>query len=217
MPNIKEMKNELVNMSLKLYNEKLIVGTWGNLSARINYKNKNAFLVTPSGMNYEKTKPEDIVLVDEVGNILDGIRKPTSELKVHLAIYKNRKDVNAVFHTHSTFATACAVSGLSIPMMVEDMVMHIGGEIKVAEYAMTGTEELAQNAVKALQDRNGILLKNHGAIGAGKNMEEAFKSCVLIEKSAQIFIYSKMLGNLDLLNLEDANIMIDKYRNSYGQ
>ena len=210
-------KEELVEYSLKLFKDKLIVGTWGNLSMRVRDGERDLFLVTPSGMDYEKTHIEDIVVVDEKGNIIEGKRKPTSELKMHLDIYDSRKDVNAVFHTHSTCATACAVAGAEIPMIVEDMVQQIGGEVRVARYALPGTDELAKNVVDSLKNRNGVLLKNHGAVGIGKSGTDAYKACVLIEKSAQILIYAKILGNVDLVDREDAEKMVDYYNNQYGQ
>ena len=210
-------KKELVEFSLKLFKEKLIVGTWGNLSLRVRDGERDLFLVTPSGMDYEKTQVEDIVVVDEAGSIIEGNRKPTSELQMHLDVYNNRKDINAVFHTHSTCATACAVAGVEIPMIVEDMVQQIGGDVRVARYALPGTDELAKNVVDALQSRNGVLLKNHGAVGIGKSGVDAYKACVLIEKSAQIFIYARILGNVDLVDREDAEKMVDYYNNQYGQ
>jgi len=210
-------KEALVEYSLKLFRDKLIIGTWGNLSLRVNDGNRDLFLVTPSGMDYEKTQLEDIVVVDEAGNVVEGNRKPTSELQMHLEIYNSRKEINAVFHTHSTCATACAVAGVEIPMVVEDMVQQIGGEVRLAKYALPGTEELAENVKEALKGRHGVLLKNHGAVGIGKNAAEAYKSCALIEKSAQIFIYAKILGNVDLVDKEDAEKMVHYYNNSYGQ
>lgn len=213
---IKE-KEELVQFSLKLFNEKLIVGTWGNLSLRVNDGERDLFLVTPSGMDYEKTHIEDIVVVDEVGNIVEGGRKPSSELQMHLNIYNSRKEIKAVFHTHSTCATACAVAGVEIPMVVEDMVQQLGGEVRLAKYALPGTEELAKNVAEALSYRNGALLKNHGAVGVGKSAVDAYKACVLIEKSAQILIYAKILGNVNLVDREDAKKMVDYYNNQYGQ
>lgn len=210
-------KKQIVDMSLKLLKDKLIVGTWGNLSIRVKEGDRDLIIITPTGMEYESISIEDLIIVDIDGNVVEGDRKPSSEIKMHLAVYREREDINAVIHTHSTCASACAVCGAGIPMIIEDMVQHIGGNIRAAKYAMPGTEELAKNAVEALKDRKGALLKNHGAIGIGRDMLFAYKSCVLIEKSAQILIYSKMLGHVNLLSTEDADEMIEFYDNSYGQ
>lgn len=210
-------KKQIVDMSLRLYNEQLIIGTWGNLSVRVNYQGKDYYIVTPSGMEYETTTIDDILVVDSEGKIVEGNRRPTSELKMHIKIYESRKEINAIIHTHSTCATACAVVGTGIPMIVEDMIQHIGGNIKIAKYALPGTDELATNVTDAIEDRKAVLLKNHGALGIGENLLAAYKSCVLMEKSAQIFIYAKHLGHINLISTEDASFMMDYYKNQYGQ
>jgi len=212
-----EERQQLVDMSLRLYNEHLIVGTWGNLSMRVKRNGEEFYIVTPSGMEYETTKMDDIIVVDKEGKILSGHRTPTSELKMHLKIYEGREDINAIIHTHSTFATACAVVGMGIPMMVEDMIQHIGGNIRIAKYALPGTDELAANVCQAIEDRKAALLKNHGAIGIGETLKDAYKSCVLTEKSAQILTYAKNLGHIHLISTEDAAIMVDYYNNQHGQ
>jgi len=212
-----EERQQLVDMSLRLYNEHLIVGTWGNLSMRVKRNGEEFYIVTPSGMEYETTKMDDIIVVDKEGKILSGHRTPTSELKMHLKIYEGREDINAIIHTHSTFATACAVVGMGIPMMVEDMIQHIGGNIRIAKYALPGTDELAVNVCQAIEDRKAALLKNHGAIGIGETLKDAYKSCMLTEKSAQILTYAKNLGHIHLISTEDAAIMVDYYNNQHGQ
>lgn len=210
-------KRQIVDMSLRLYNEHLIVGTWGNLSMKTVYEGKEYYVVTPSGMEYETTTIDDILVVDTEGKIVSGKRKPTSELKMHIKIYESRNEINAIIHTHSTCATACAVVGIGIPMMVEDMIQHIGGNIKIAKYALPGTDELAANVCESIEDRKAVLLKNHGALGIGENLMAAYKSCVLTEKSAQILIYAKNLGHINLISTEDAKLMMDYYKNQYGQ
>ncbi|HEY5575815.1 MAG TPA: class II aldolase/adducin family protein [Clostridiaceae bacterium] len=212
-----EEKQQIVDMSLKLYRENLIVGTWGNLSMRVNHNDNEYYLVTPSGMEYEDTIIEDILVLDKDGKILSGKRRPTSELRMHMKLYEERSEINAIIHTHSTFATACAVVGIGIPMMVEDMIQHIGGNVRIAKYALPGTEELAENVCHAIEDRKAVLLKNHGALGMGVNLKDAYKSCVLIEKSAQILVYAKNLGHINLISTEDAELMVEYYNNQYGQ
>lgn len=212
-----EERQQIVDMSLKLYREHLIVGTWGNLSMRVSHNGKEYFVVTPSGMEYEDTTIEDVLVMDKEGNIVLGRRVPTSELRMHMKLYEERSDINAIIHTHSTFATACAVVGIGIPMMVEDMIQHIGGNVRIAKYALPGTEELAENVCHAIEDRKAVLLKNHGALGVGENLKAAYKSCMLTEKSAQILTYAKNLGHINLISTEDAELMVEYYKNQYGQ
>jgi L-ribulose-5-phosphate 4-epimerase len=212
-----EERQQIVEMSLKLYRENLIVGTWGNLSMRVSHNGNEYYIVTPSGMEYEDTTLEDVLVLDKDGEILLGERRPTSELRMHMRLYEERSEINAIIHTHSTFATACAVVGIGIPMMVEDMIQHIGGNVRIAKYALPGTEELAENVCHAIEDRKAVLLKNHGALGMGENLKAAYKSCVLTEKSAQILAYAKNLGHINLISTEDAERMVDYYNNQYGQ
>ncbi|MHC1720282.1 MAG: class II aldolase/adducin family protein [Clostridiaceae bacterium] len=212
-----EERQQLVDMSMRLYNEHLIVGTWGNISIRVKRNGEEFYIVTPSGMEYETTRMEDIVVADKEGRTISGHRKPTSELKMHIKIYEDREEINAIIHTHSTYATACAVVGMGIPMMVEDMIQHIGGNIRIAKYALPGTDELAVNVCHAIEDRKAAILKNHGAIGIGATLKDAYKSCVLTEKSAKILNYAKNLGHLHLISTEDAAIMVDYYNEQYGQ
>ncbi len=206
-------KKQLIEYGLKMKNDCLVKANWGNLSIRV----PRGFIITPSGMNYEDITAEDIVTIGLEGEILEGSRKPSSEYLLHLEIYKNFKNINAVMHTHSTYASAFAVCREDIPPIIEDMVQIAGGSIRVAEYALPGTVELAQKVVKAMGDRNACLLANHGLTGMGRNIEEAYKVCLIVEKSAQIAYLSKTMGNPFILDDFDIGVMREYYLNSYGQ
>lgn len=203
----------VVATSKKMVDSGFVVGTWGNVSTRIAEK----FVITPSGMKYDKLSPEDMVIVDMNGNVVEGKWNPSIETPLHAAIYKARKDVNGIVHTHSIFASAVAVARCKIPPIIEDLVQIVGGEVNVATYALPGTKELAENAVKVLSDKKAVLLANHGVVGVGRDLEEAFMVCEIVEKSAQIFIYSKMLGNPVILNVEDIKHLRKSFLTKYGQ
>jgi L-fuculose-phosphate aldolase len=121
---------------------------------------------------------------------------------LHIGIYKARQNINAVLHTHSVYASAIAVAGLDIPPIVEDQVNFIGGEIRLAKYAMSGSDELAENVVAALGERNAALLPNHGAVGIGRTMREALTVCQLLEKTAQIYCLVLAAGKVNVLPAE---------------
>ncbi|MBE0520605.1 class II aldolase/adducin family protein [Candidatus Bathyarchaeota archaeon] len=203
----------VVATSKKMVDRGFVVGTWGNVSTRIEEK----FVITPSRMSYDKLSPEDMVIVDMYGNVIKGKWKPSIETPLHVAIYKARKDVNAIVHTHSIFASAVAVTRCGIPPIIEDLVQIVGGEVNIATYALPGTEELAGNAVKALSDKNAVLLANHGLIGVGRDLEEAFMICEIVEKSARIFIHSKVLGNPVILDREDIKYLRNFFLTKYEQ
>lgn len=192
----------------------LVVGTWGNISKRVD---ENLMAITPSGMDYDILEPKDIVILNLKGEIIDGDRKPSIEYSLHGEVYKNRKDINAVVHTHSTFCTAFAIARKKIPAVVEDLVQIVGGDVKVGEYALPGSQELAHKVVKALEGRNAAILANHGALTAGRDLKEALKIALILEKSAEATIYAKILGEPVELSQDDVDFMRDFYLNKYGQ
>lgn len=193
----------------------LTVGTWGNISCRI--PGENNIAITPSGMSYDVLVPEDVVVLDLEGNIINGIRKPSIEVPLHLSIYKARKDVKAIVHTHSAYATAMAVARKEIPGAIEDLVQIVGGNVRVNEYALPGTEQLGINTIKALEGRNAVLLANHGVVGVGRDLDEALKVCQVVEKSAQIILFAQLMGGAVELSEGDINEMRNFYLEVYGQ
>jgi len=207
------IRSEIIRYGCDLLDHGLIVGTWGNLSARI--PNTCWIAITPSGRNYRTLSPEDVVIVDMDGKLVEGNLKPSSELALHLAIYRARADISAVIHTHSIFASACAVARQAIPAIVEDLVQVVGGSVDVAEYALMGTGELAENTVRALGKKNAVLLANHGVVGCGSNLNEAMTACQLVEKTAQIYIYANQIGGAKVLSDKDVTIMHKGYMEHY--
>jgi L-ribulose-5-phosphate 4-epimerase len=213
LDNEMQIKSKIISSGCELLDSGLVVGTWGNLSARI--PDTPFIAVTPSGRNYRTLTIDDIVLVDIDANVINGVLKPTSELALHLAIYRKRQDVKAIIHTHSVFASACAVARHPIPPIVEDVVQLVGGSVDVAEYALNGSAELAENAVQALGLKNAVLLANHGLVCCGCNIEEALLSCELVEKAAQIFIYANQISGAKALSKDDVAVMHEFYLKDY--
>lgn len=215
MDKLLETRKIVVEKGIQLLSTNLTVGTWGNISCRV--PGQDYFAITPTGMSYDMLAPEDIVILDLRGNIISGARKPSIELPLHLAIYDSRKDIKAIVHTHSVYATAMAVARREIPGAVEDLVQIVGGSVRVNEYALPGTEQLGINTVKAMKGRNAVLLANHGMLGAGRDLEEAFKVCQVVEKSAQIIILAQLMGGVVELTQGDIEGMRNFYLNAYGQ
>lgn len=209
------LRKKILEVGLKLAQSGMVAGTWGNISAWDS--SRSGYWITPSGMDYYTLQEEDLVLLSLNNAVLEGKRKPSSELLLHTEIYKQRPDVKGIVHTHSTFATAHAVAQVPLPGMVEDLVMIVGGQVEVAEYCLPGTLELAISAVNALQDKSAVLLANHGLVGVGNALEEAFKVCQVVEKSAHIHIMSRLIGEPVMLSQEDIGLMRRTYQESYGQ
>lgn len=211
-----DIKREIIARGCALLDEGLIVGTWGNLSARI--PGAESIAITPSGRGYRTLAAADIPIVSLDGAVVEGALKPSSELALHLAIYRARPDIGAVIHTHSTYATVCAVARAPIPPIVEDLAQLAGGQVEVADYAICGSETLAQRAVKALGRNFAVLLANHGAVGCGANLHEAAVACALIEKTAKIYVYaSQFPGGAKTIDAADVERMHAFYLQNYRQ
>ena len=181
----------------------LVEGSWGNISARIN--NKGLVAITPSGRSYDGLSCKDIAIITLDGKVKKAKYKPSSESQLHLAIYDARPDIKAVIHTHSIYASACAVAKVPILPVMEDIVQIVGGQVDVCDYALAGTKELAVNAVSALGSKNAVLLANHGLVSCGRNLKEALTAANIVEKTAMIMIFAKQL-NPDLQALDDDDI-----------
>ncbi|MCX4848773.1 class II aldolase/adducin family protein [Streptomyces sp. NBC_00893] len=162
--------------------EGLVVGTSGNVSARVG----TAVLVTPSGVPYDRLGPKDVVGVDLEGNRVLGELAPTSELPLHLAVYRNT-DAAAVVHTHAVHATAVSTLVPEIPSVHYAAAM-LGGPVRVAAYARYGTEELAANMLAALRDRTGCLLQNHGTVTYGATLDQAYDRTAQLEWLCRLWL-----------------------------
>ncbi len=212
MIHIKQVQAEIVAVGHELIHSGLVTGCWGNISVRID---ADAIAITPSGRNYLSLQTDDIVIVDQGGNRLAGSLLPSSELPLHLAVYQARSDIQAIVHTHSVFASACAVAHKAIAPIIEDLVQVVGGSVDVAPYALPGTPELAVSAVKSLGTKMAVLLANHGVLSCGATLAEALLCCELVEKAAQIFIYAQSLGGAVSLSDRDCLIMHQFYNDDY--
>lgn len=192
----------------------LVSGTWGNVSCRIN---DDFMAITPSGMDYDKLNPEDIPIVNMSDLSYKGRFKPSSEKILHTEIYKTRSEINACIHTHSANASTVAASHREVPPLLDDMAQIIGPSIRVAEYAVPGTKKLAKGALKALKGRNGVLLANHGAVCIGRNVDEAFTACEILEKACKTFIESEFLGGGVPINKFEAKVMHEYFLKKYSK
>jgi L-fuculose-phosphate aldolase len=208
-------KKLIVNTGRKLYKQNLTIGTWGNIS--VLDPDTDLVYIKPSGMNYNEIDLEDIMVIDKKGKIVEGFRKPSIEMPMHLSIYNARKDVKAIVHYHPIYSSVLAVTGFSLPGICEDFVQIVGEKVLCAKYALPGSEELAKNAVVSLGNRNAVFLLNHGTLCVGRDIKEAIKVCYVVEKTAHIYILSKNLGKCRVIPEEDIKVMQDLAKNSSGK
>jgi L-fuculose-phosphate aldolase len=206
-------RQQIVEYGKRLIIHGLTRGTAGNLSV---FNRSGGFAaVSPSGLDYFETRPEDVPVVDLAGHVVDGKRKPTSELAFHLALYGVRDDIGAVVHTHSVNATALACLGLDLPP-VHYLVGFAGGTVRCARYATFGTEDLARNALEAMEGRKAALLANHGLLAGGADLKEAFMIAETVEFCAEIYCRCRSLGRPVELSDAEMAVIIEKFK-SYGK
>lgn len=209
-----EEKKELVEYGKKMSAEGLSSGTSGNLS--IYLKEEGVVLITPSGIGYFDTKPEDIVVMDLEGNIIEGTRKPSSEWHLHTLFYKNKPEARAVVHTHSKFCTT--LSTLRMPIKAVHYVIADAGtnEVPCAPYRRYGTEELAKVAVESAEKSNAVLLANHGIVVCGKNLKSAYGLAKGMEYVAEIQVTAMSVGEPVVLSKEEMEEVLEGFK-TYGQ
>ena len=191
---------EVVKAAKAIFSKGLVENGEGNVSVR-NGKKKELF-ITPSFNQYETLKKEEIVHLDFNGTPLSAGKLPSTETKMHIAIYKSRPKVKAVIHTHSTFATLLSIVRIGIPIIMEEMYIFLGGEIDVSEFGKAHTEEIGQTALQALGLKNAALLANHGVIVCGKSLDHVVKFSELVEKLAKIYWGAKQIGEPKIISYE---------------
>ena len=206
-----EQRRELTEATREMYRRGLVGAYSGNTSLRLSGVGaEGLLLVTPTHHPYYRLQSEELVVVNLDGEpVAPGGMRPSSETRVHLEIYRNREDVQAVAHTHSIYASVAAVIGRDIPPLIDEMLLTIGGPVKVGKYAFPGTQELAEEAYAALGDRNAALLRNHGVVGVGPDIWEALEVCDLVERLAQIFVLARNFGPRAAANLPEDAIAIE--------
>lgn len=211
---MQEERELVVEYGKKMSAARLSTGTSGNIS--IYNAEKGLMAISPSGMDYFSTQPEDIVITDLEANIVDGNRKPSSEWALHTIFYKNKPDARAVVHTHSMFCTTFAVLGKPI-----EAVHYVIGDantsvIPCAPYHTFGTVELAEEAIKICGDSNAVLLGNHGLVVCGKDIKGAFSLASNVEYIAELQYRAMGVGTPNVLSEEQMAVVMEKFK-GYGQ
>jgi L-fuculose-phosphate aldolase len=203
---------ELVATARRTVADGLVVGTSGNVSARVG----DTVLVTPSGVPYDRLTPDDITGVDLTGRQVLGTLVPTSALPLHLAIYRTT-DARAVVHTHAVHATAVSTLVTELPA-IHYMSSALGGRVRVAPYATYGTGELAENMLHALTDRSGCLLQNHGTITYGTTLDQAYDRTAQLEWMCRLWLTASSLPGLTPSLLTDSQLSeVTERLKGYGQ
>lgn len=212
---LEKLREEVWRLHLELPKNSLVTWTSGNLSARD--PESGLVVIKPSGIKYEDLTPQNMVVVDLDGKVVEGDFKPSSDTFAHLYIYRNRKDVGGVVHTHSTFATAFAAVGRPIPAVLTAICDEFGGPIPCGGYAKVGGDEIGRELLRAIGDSPAILMKNHGVFTIGRNAEAALKAAIMVEDVARTVFYAVQLGQPEEIPPEEIARAHRRYLEEYGQ
>ncbi len=206
-------KSSVAKTARRISSMGLVSGTSGNVSKVIASPDGQALMaITPMALPYELMNADDVVVVDFDAEPVEGDGTPSSESLLHLAIYRARPEIGAVIHTHSVYASSLAVAGKELPPIIDEATITLGGAVQVSEYAFSASENLATNVCDALGERKAALIRNHGLVGVGSDLDEALEICTLVEHVAQIYVNSTVLGGATTLPPDVVESEIEVYR-----
>jgi L-fuculose-phosphate aldolase len=214
MMDLAQAQHQVLDAGRRLVAEGLVARTWGNVSVRMD---AHQMLITPSGRRYEELRAEDLVLVDVNTGEYQGPPKPSSEKGLHMGIYRDRPEIHAVIHTHQMNACTVAAARRTVPPILDDMAQIIGPSVRVADYALPSTKKIVRKTVKALKGRMAALMANHGAVCVGRNLDEAFVVCQVLEKACRALIEAEFLGGAKSINKVEAWLMHQYYLRKYSK
>lgn len=210
-----ELRADVARYGRKMYESQLVQATQGNLSARD--PESGLICITPSGADYQLLTAEDIVVVNEMGEVVEGKWKPSVETPLHTLMLRRRRDINCVMHTHSPYATAFGVVYQEFPMVLAESALCLGGKVPIAPYQMSGTPEFAELIAQTLGDHVAVIWGNHGAMVVGVNLALTFSIAHALEDSAKVYAIARQLGTPVLLPEDEVAKLHTFWKNNYGQ
>ncbi|MDI7276091.1 MAG: L-ribulose-5-phosphate 4-epimerase [Anaerolineae bacterium] len=209
------LRQEVWAANLELPRAGLVTWTSGNVSGRD--AEAGLVVIKPSGVRYEELRPEDLVVVDLEGRVVEGRLKPSVDTATHLYIYRHRPDVGGVVHTHSAYATAFAAVGRPIPCILTAMADEFGGSIPCGDYAPIGGEEIGREVVRSIGTSRAILMRSHGVFTIGRGPLDAVKAAVMVEDVARTVFLAMRLGEPEELPPSEVARAHRRYMEKYGQ
>jgi L-fuculose-phosphate aldolase len=192
-----QIKTEMVEIAKRLYQRDHIGAAEGNLSARLP---DGRIMITPSGANKGYMKPEDLVICDLAGKKIQGVGKPSSEIKLHIAIYGWRTDIMSICHAHPMYATAYSTARIALDRCILPEVVATLGAVPLAHYGMPGTSELPETLASLIERYDAFLLEAHGVLTLGRSLEDAFNKIEIVERFAHILSIAEKLGEVEELS-----------------
>lgn len=212
---LEELRDEVWRMNLELPKNGLVTWTSGNVSGRD--RRTGYVVIKPSGVRFEELQPEDLVIVDLDGRIIEGHLQPSVDTATHLFVYRQRPDVGGIAHTHSPYATSFAALGRPIPVYLTAIADEFGGPIPVGAYAAIGGEEIGREIVRSIGSSPAILMKHHGVFTIGPTPTAATKAAVMVEDVAKTVHLALLLGQPEEIPPEEVARGHRRYQEKYGQ
>jgi len=209
------LRREVYEGNLMLPRSGLVTWTSGNVSGRD--PETGYVVIKPSGVRYEQLVPDNMVVLDLDGQVVEGALNPSVDAPTHLYVYRHRPDVMGVVHTHSPFATAFAAVGRPIPVYLTAIADEFGAPIPCGGFALIGGEDIGKVVIEAIGDSPAVLLKNHGVFTVGKTVEAALKAAVIVEDVARTVWLALQLGQPDEIPAADVAKLHQRYTHVYGQ
>lgn len=200
-------KVEILDYCLRSMEYGLNFNTQGNISMRIPGV-EDRFLITPTDLEYDKMSPDDIVLVNGASEVIDGRLGPSSEVTVHMAVYKRRPDVNAIVHSEPVFSNVWGVVGAPIRGTLVNMVIYTKGDVPIMPFELSNNTEFGEHMCDVMGDLNAVVWANHGLLTVGSNLRDAFKTSVAVESAAKVQAYAAGLTEAPIV-LDYATLGID--------
>ncbi len=214
---IRGLRETVAQLHSELTRYHLVVWSSGNVSARV--PGHELMVIKPSGVDYGELTPDNMVVCDLHGTVVDGDHAPSSDTAAQAYVYRNMPLVGGVVHTHSTYATAWAARAEPIPCVLTMVADEFGGEIPVGPFAVIGDDSIGRGIVETLQDHRSraVLMQNHGVFTIGRDPRDAVKAAVMCEDVARTIHIAKQLGSLVTIPDEAVNSLFERYQNVYGQ
>jgi L-ribulose-5-phosphate 4-epimerase len=214
---VKQIRREIAELHAHLPRWELVVWTAGNVSARV--PGRDLLVIKPSGVTYDELTPENMVVTDLDGKLVEGDHAPSSDTAAHAYVYTHMPEVGGVVHTHSTYATAWAARGEAIPCVLTMIADEFGGEIPVGPFALIGDDSIGRGLVDTLRTSRSkaVLMQNHGVFTVGSTAKAAVKAAVMCEDVARTVHIARQLGEPLPIAQSSIDSLYARYQNAYGQ